>query len=299
MKPRSFLARLLLVIFCLVSVPVLAAAPTVLVTIKPLHALVSGLCAGIKPPLLLLNTTQSPHDYQLKPSERRMLEAADVIIYASNNVESFMAPLANSLGKQQVIALDSLPGLSLLPARGSHSSDNAETDGHIWLAPRLAGNIVQQLALQLAQLDPEHRDQYFANRDRLLIKLDALHHGIEQLLTPLQQQPFLQFHDALQYFEHEFALTSGQVVTTGSEHAPGAKHIHDLQQQVLAKNIRCFFYEPPLPPKLLQTLDVKHTATVQALDIHGSQLETGEDMYFKLLNTIAQQIHSCLLVHKD
>lgn len=296
---RSFVAILTLPVILLMTANTMADTPRILVTLKPLHSLVTGLTRDISQPMLLLDGMQSPHDYQLKPSERRSLEAADIIIYASDNIESFIAPLHGSLGSRQLIALDKLPGIPLLPARGTDPDHPADTDGHIWLSPVNAAIIVKQLAEKLAQRDPANRSRYIGNRDKLLNKLDTLKTQIDQQLLPVRNQPFLQFHDALQYFERDFSLRQGVIVTSGAEHAPGARHIRALQQQIRDQDINCFLYEPPQVPKLLQTLDINHHAVMQALDIHGSQLMAGEDLYFKLLGNIATDIQACLQHKKD
>lgn len=299
MTHRPLAAILFFFIALVGSSAVTAATPTILVTLKPLHSLVSGLTAGISQPVLLLDGMQSPHDYQLKPSERRLLESADVIIYASDTIESFMPPLRNSLSRRRFIALDTLPTMPLLPARGSHTDDHGDSDGHIWLSPRNATVIIQQLADILAQLDPANHQQYMHNRDRLMQRLEQLHKQLTQQLLPVRNRAFLQFHDALQYFERDFGLSQGIAVTSGAEHAPGARHVRALQQQVSEHDIRCFLYEPPQPPKLLQTLDVKHNATMQALEIHGSQITAGEDLYFELIQGIANHIYHCLQDDKE
>lgn len=276
-----------------------ADTPKLLVTLKPVHALVSGLTKGISHPVLLLDGMQSPHDYQLRPSERRLLESADIIIYTSDNIESFILPMRDSLGKRRLIALDKLPGLALLPARGSHTDHHADNDGHIWLSPVNAIVIVKQLADILIKLDPANTSHYMINRDHQIQRLDQLHRQLTQQLLPIRHRPFLQFHDALQYFERDYVLDHGIAVTSGAEHAPGARHVRALQQQISDENIRCFLYEPPQPPKLLRTLDVKRNATLQALEIHGSQMKAGEDLYFDLIQDIATKIHSCLQQEKE
>lgn len=283
------------------SQPNLAATPRIVVTLKPLHSLVSGLCRDVCQPALLLDGTQSPHDYQLKPSERRLLESADMVIYASPNVESFV-PSLRSHANQTFIALEKLPGMPLLPARSSAHDEHAHDehahhgsmDGHIWLSPVNAKIMVTQLSALLSRSDASHASDYARNRDRLLQKLDTLEASIRQQLLPVKNQPFLQFHDALQYFEHDFELTQGVAVTSGAEHSPGARQLRQLQQHIREKNIRCFFYEPPQAPKLLRTLNVNQNARMQALEIHGTDQNASEDLYFTLLSGIATTIKNCL-----
>jgi zinc transport system substrate-binding protein len=280
----------------LCSTALTAAPPVMVVTLKPLHSLVSGLVAGISQPALLLQGTQSPHDYQLKPSERRVLDSADVIIYASDSVESFIPSLRRSLGQKKVIELARIPGLNALPARASHehSAHEADLDGHIWLSTANARVMVEYLGSWLIQHDAANKAAYLANRDRLLKKIDALELHLKQQLEPVRNRPFLQFHDALQYFETEFGLEQGLYATTGAEHSPGARHVQSLQQQVRSKDIQCFFYEPPQAPKILLTLDVSGQARKYPLDIHGSQLQPGEQLYFDLLEQIGNQMQHCL-----
>ena len=54
--------------------PAAAAEPKVVVTIKPLHALVAQVMAGVGVPELLVKGSASPHTYALRPSETRALQ---------------------------------------------------------------------------------------------------------------------------------------------------------------------------------------------------------------------------------
>ena len=47
--------------------------PQIVVSIQPLHSLVAGVMKGVGAPYLLLKGRQSPHHFQLKPSDARVL----------------------------------------------------------------------------------------------------------------------------------------------------------------------------------------------------------------------------------
>jgi len=66
---------------------------TVLVSIKPLHSLVSYITDGVNPTRLLLSQQQSPHHFQLRPSQKRMINNADIFFYSSDNIETFVPAL--------------------------------------------------------------------------------------------------------------------------------------------------------------------------------------------------------------
>ena len=54
--------------------------PSVVVSIKPIHSIVSALMSGIAEPQLLLKSNNSAHTFHLKPSQIRMLANADLVI---------------------------------------------------------------------------------------------------------------------------------------------------------------------------------------------------------------------------
>ena len=70
------------------SIPVASATiPRVAVSIAPLHSLVSALMQGVAEPDLLIPPGQSPHGYQLRPSETRQLSAADLVVWVGPEFE--------------------------------------------------------------------------------------------------------------------------------------------------------------------------------------------------------------------
>ena len=66
--------------------------PKVVVTILPLHSLVSGVMAGAtggtSEPVLLLPATASPHTAALRPSQAQALAKADVIFWMGEDLET-------------------------------------------------------------------------------------------------------------------------------------------------------------------------------------------------------------------
>ena len=63
----------------------LAADPVKVVTsIKPIHSLVAGVMRGVAEPALLVKGAASPHSFNLRPSDARALNQADVIGVGQN-----------------------------------------------------------------------------------------------------------------------------------------------------------------------------------------------------------------------
>jgi len=115
-----------------------AETPSVVATIKPIHALAAGVMEGVATPYLLLEGAASPHSYSLKPSEARRIDDADLILWVGDALETFMQRPIDSLGGDaRVLALSSVPGLELLRHREGgdfeaqeQESDAAQADSH-------------------------------------------------------------------------------------------------------------------------------------------------------------------------
>src|SRR5262245_27325467 len=112
--PRALLAPLML----LAGTQAVSAAPKVVATIKPVHALVARVMAGVGSPQMLVKGAASPHLYALKPSDMGALEAADIVFRASAATEPFSVRLSETLPRRvEVVTLQDAPGLLLLPRR--------------------------------------------------------------------------------------------------------------------------------------------------------------------------------------
>jgi zinc transport system substrate-binding protein len=116
----------------------MAAEIDVVASIKPVHSLVAGVMQGVGEPTLLVKGTGSEHSYNLRPSEARALEQAEVVFWVGETMETFLIkPLHALAGNARVIELSRTPGLTLLPTReggmweaheheGEHAGPDAE-----------------------------------------------------------------------------------------------------------------------------------------------------------------------------
>ncbi|HSV28649.1 MAG TPA: zinc ABC transporter substrate-binding protein, partial [Candidatus Omnitrophota bacterium] len=159
--------------------PANAEPPKVVVSIQPLHSLAAGVMKGVAEPALLVTGAQSEHTYSLRPSDARMIEAADLVILADPAFEAFLAkPLKRS--GANAFAMSQVPGVTRLAKRegGVWSHDDhdhgADFDGHLWLDPTNAKLFAAALAQRLAAHDPANAATYRANANALEARLDAL-----------------------------------------------------------------------------------------------------------------------------
>eukprot|EP01035_Chromulina_nebulosa_P055697 gene55697-76334_t len=238
----------------LFAVPGLALAePSVVVSIKPVHSLVASIMQGVGEPELIVKGAASPHTYTLRPSDARALENAAVVFWVGHGLEAFLEKPLEALPKNAVVvALEDAPGLVKLPFReggafgghdheddghtghdhddhqkveatdAHHDHEHGGTDMHMWLDPTNAMAMARQIKQTLIKVDPENTATYEANTAALLQAIDALDAEVAATLKPVQERPFIVFHDAYQYFETRYDVRVAGSITVSPETMPGA-----------------------------------------------------------------------------
>ena len=290
--------------FCLLILSLLIATPAaskplrIVASIKPIHSLLAGITQGVAEPQLLITSNQSPHNYSLRPSERRMLADADLFFWIGPTMESFMPRILASLqNKNKAISLIQTEGLKLLAMRQAHHdddhdhNDHIKMDAHIWLNTHNVDTLIDAIADKLINFDPEHRQQYTANSKRLHDQVAQLRVGLQHSLIAVKTD-FLTYHDGYQYFEDEFALNNAGFISS-SELQPGARRISELKKQIKEKNIACVFYDAPAEPSVLKSLLSGSKAKSFMLDPVGIFIPPGKNLWFELINSLSKQFINC------
>ncbi|MFD1200198.1 zinc ABC transporter substrate-binding protein [Brucella gallinifaecis] len=105
----------------------------VVVSIKPLHSLVSAVMQGVGEPKLIVQGAGSEHSYNLKPSDAKAIEGAKVIFWAGPSMETFLDKPIDTLGEgATVVALGETDGLTKLKFRegGPFEAHDHGHEGH-------------------------------------------------------------------------------------------------------------------------------------------------------------------------
>ncbi len=289
-----------------------ARAIDVVVSIKPVHALVAGVMGNTGNPRLMLTGIASPHTYQMRPSEAEALANADLVVWVGENMETFLdRPIANLGSSAEILTLHESAGMELLPSReggiwsdeepevhvdehDDHGHDHGEFDLHIWLDPGNARRIVDVVADTLIRIDPGRTETYRGNADTMRMRIDMLETSLGVQLAPVRQRAFIVFHDGYSYFEHAFDLNSKGAVAVDPARPPGAKRLAELRAALAEHDVRCVFTEPQFEPDLIQTVIEGSTVRTAPLDPLGATVEPGPDAWFDMMRGLGDAVAGCL-----
>lgn len=285
-----------------------AATPNVVVTLKPIHSLVTSVMDGIGEPSWILPDGASPHTFALKPSTLKQLHQADLIIWLGPELEQFMLkPLTQLAPSNGIITIMKIPHLTRLKQRHQrqwqdhhdhdhdHGHDHShEYDPHLWLSIDNAIVMVKYFADYLAQIDNTNATTYRSNAKKTIVRLQSLKLKIEQQLASVHKTPFLVYHDGYQYFEKEFNLNAIGTMRL-NPHLPLSAHsLKKVRDLIENQHIHCVFRETEFNDTTIVKSLHRLPVQVAELDPLGVHINAGAKLYDTLLLNMARTMHQCL-----
>ena len=277
-----------------------AEPPNVVVSIKPIAAIVGAVMRGVGTPYLIIRGSGSPHGYPLRPSDARALSNADVVFRVGPDLDVFLEkPLAALARDAKIFTMIDVDGLTLWSLRATghwhdHDATQAAIDNHLWLDPSNAATMARAMASHLGAIDAANAATYRVNAMRFGADLDTLDAELRDILAPVRAAPYAVFHDAYQYFERAYGLNAVGAVTISPERAPGARRVSEIRAVITSLGARCLFSEPQFEPAIAATIVEGTGARTGVLDPLGAAVAPGPDGYFTLMRNLASALVDCL-----
>jgi len=231
---------------------------TVAVTILPQKQFVERITGEHARIIVLVPPGASPHTHEPTPKQLEDISKASLYIKVGSGIEferAWMNKLSGINPRMRIV--DSSTGIQLIS--GYHDDDETGADPHIWLSPKNAKIMVENMYRGLVSADPEHKMVYRANTDAYLKELDELDADISREISQKQIHAIMVYHPAWSYFARDYGLLQIPIETEGKD--PSPTRIENLIRQAKEGNITVVFASPEYSTK---------SAEVIAKEIGGS-----------------------------
>ena len=277
----------------------------VLTSIKPLQLIAAAVQDGVAVPEVLLPPGASPHNYALRPSDVRRVQSVDLLYWIGPDMETFL-PRVLKGRSLPTVAVQDLSGMKLRRfGEDSHShADDADehdhdhrpgsVDAHLWLSTVNARVIATRMATDLSTADPTNAAKYQGNVKAFIARLDALDARLKARLATVGDKPYFVFHEAFDYFEDAYGLKHAGVFSVAAEVQPGAQHVAAMRTRLQAVGKTCVFSEPPLRPRLAETLVAGLPVKLAELDALGGYTPATAQGYEQVLEKLGNELAGCL-----
>ncbi len=282
--------------------------PSVVVSIKPIHSIVTALMSGIAEPQLLLKSSNSAHTFHLKPSQVRMLANADLVIIISEDFESGLRKAIKNIENESLFQITDINNLSIYKSRSENihleehdeheeHEEHEETiyDLHLWLDIDNIKLIAKHINEHLIRIDPINQARYNNNFLELTLDLEELKLDLEKEIEPFLTKQFSVFADTLQYLEKSMGLKRPIIITPYHGARLSINRTLEVKNMINDLNVSCLLYGQEVKLNQVSVLTEGLNLKTFEIDILGSDYPAGPDQYFNLMKSISSKLASCLI----
>ena len=287
------------------------ASTQVVTSLKPIELLVRAIAADDVEITTLVQPGASPHNYSMKPSQRRALEAADAIFWVGPEMETFLTRLlGGSEFRDRTYSLmhgENVPEVQSDSGHGDHD-DHEESGGHddhrhdhgsgedphIWLDPALAVEMARDIHRVLATLKSADTHVLDANLARFEQAMAETETAINQRLDPARDIDLFTYHDAFTRFVGHYNMNLEGILTLNPELSPGAGHIAEVQEKLRNANQPCLLTEPQFNRQWWRSITEGLDITFSTWDPLATDIETDQDGYIAFQQSLADAVLKCL-----
>ncbi|NRQ02180.1 zinc ABC transporter substrate-binding protein ZnuA [Marinobacterium sp. xm-d-530] len=300
-----------------------AQADTVMASVKPLSLITAELLVNVAEVDTLLPDGASPHDFALRPSDRKRLNNTDLLIWVGPEIEPYL---------EKVIEASKVEHLAMLDEHAEHGEDEHKDDHkdhdheeehhhdehegheheeehhdahdeheghdhaglHPWLDIESVELFAEELSVELQQHFPAKASQIKENETAFLASLKQFESQAKEQLEPVHQKGFLVFHDAYDGFVNHFDLNQVGYFTVSPELKPGAKHLAELRETLEHSGVSCVFKEPQYRPALIDSITRGFEVHVGELDPLASDVALAQGAYVNFMQGLVDEFTECL-----
>ena len=301
----------------------LNAETRIVTSIKPVELIVRAIATEEMQTTSLVPPGSSPHNYTMKPSQRRALEHADVIFWVGPEMETFLDRLLS--GQEfsgRTVALMQDDHESEADPDDDHSADHNDhdhpevaekeeehdeysnhghghdhgdgEDPHIWLDPELAIEMAATIRDVLARQEGVNVSAMNQNFEHFKDSVRETDSALRTQLAPAHDISLFAYHEAFTRFADHYDLKLEGVLTLNPELAPGARHIAEVQDKLRKGHHPCLLTEPQFNRQWWRSITENLDVTFSTWDPLATDIEVTADGYNAFQQSIADAVLKCL-----
>ncbi len=271
------------------------AVPNIVVSIKPIHSIVSSLTQGITEPKLLLNTNQLIEHAYLKPSQLSLLSRADLVIFIHPYFESGLKKVLENVDTDKKLIIGDIENIHLIHNEGHGHDEHQEiVNYHLWLDVNNMQIFAKKLVKKLIQIDPDNSLDYTTNFNKLNQNLDNLKQDISQKLSSYKSKVLASYSNTFDYFTNINQLKKSVNITSYHGEKLSIFKMLKAKKTMKKTQTKCLLATVEIPKKRINSLTEGLSINSENIDIIGFNIQQGGDHYFELMHSISNKIVQCL-----
>lgn len=238
------------------------------------------------------------HEYDPSPSDVAAASDADLVIQNGLGLEEWFDQFI-AQGDAEVITasegIESRP-ITRVPGHPDDQGDAAEmpTDPHAWLSPEKGQTYVDTIEAALADLAPEHADQFEANADALREELQELAEEARERASAVDGAYVVSCEGAFSYLAEDLGLSEHYLWPLNAENEGSPQQVEAQIEFVEEHDVETIFCESTVNDGPQQQVadasgaELGDTLYVDSLSEEGGPVPTYTDLLRHNIDTILE-----------
>ncbi len=229
-----------------------------------------------------------PHDMELTAKRVDEIRDVEVMFYLGRGFQPGVQDVVDALG-DDVVKLDLLTAVDLLPVTAQLGGTNGEVDGevldgdidpHVWVDPANMATMATAVAKVLGDSMPEQRSAFQDAADAYSVEMGRLGDDFAAGLARCQSRTIVTSHRAFEYLARRYELTQIPIAGVSPEAEPDPKSMEAIAAAARAGGVTTIFFEEQVPAALAETIAREIGADTAALNpvetIAQERLDAGD-----------------------
>lgn len=288
------------------SAPVDSERPKVVATSSVLCDITEKIAQDTVDLTCLIPAGTDPHAYTPKPSDRKAIEQANLILYNGYGFEAdFIKLIQSTKNSAPKVAVGELAVPKPLKGeehehesrgKAEAAQEHGEFDPHVWHDAKNGVRMVEVVLDNLKKISPNNGAKYINNSEKITRELVQLDSWIKSEIStiPAKQRKLVTTHDAMGYYATAYGIPiEGALQGISTDEKPTARRVKELVDEIKKVSVPTIFAEATINPKLIETVSREAQVNVsnQKLFVDGlGEKGTAADTYEKMLIANTQAI---------
>lgn len=261
----------------------------IMTTFYPMYEFTKNIAGDKADVELLIPSTIEPHDWEPTPKDIGNIQKADLFVYNSADMETWVSDITASIDSSDVAVVEASKGIKLIEedeeaeeSEEEHEHEHSHhADPHVWLSPVLAQQEVQTITDALVKVDPDNKEYYETESSKYIEKLKALDEEYKTELKGITSNEFITQHTAFSYLAKEYGLVQVPIAGLSPDEEPSAAKLVELKKFAEEHEINVIYFEELTSSKVAETLANELGADTEVLNalegLSDEQQKAGED----------------------
>ena len=263
----------------------------IMTTFYPMYEFTKNIAGDKADVELLIPSTIEPHDWEPTPKDIGNIQKADLFVYNSDDMETWVSDITASIDSSDVSVVEASKGIKLIEEdeeaeeseeEHEHEHEHShQADPHVWLSPVLAQQEVQTITDALVKVDPDNKTYYETESSKYIEKLKALDEEYKTELKGITSNEFITQHTAFSYLAKEYGLVQVPIAGISPDEEPSAAKLAELKKFAEEHKINVIYFEELTSSKVAETLANELGADTEVLNalegLSDEQQKAGED----------------------